>query len=1113
MSRWFGLWRPVVGRARSDWQFLLAIWLLIVSATTLLTAGALYAETVETGGLRRALAEAPAESRGASVRTLASGGELDDLDLPIRTELEAAFDPAGVEVARTARSATLLLIGPEAGEAPRLTSLGAYEGLADHSRLVQGRWPQPGRQPIEAALSAKAAEQLFFRLGDRLGLADASTPGADPTVAIAEVEIVGLYEVEPDDPFWLGDAQETEGVVERDRRLYIGPLMIDPADAVASPVFARAEATWRALPLVAGLRANLLVEVSSRLDGLRAAIARGMPDSRTMTINTDLAAVLRGVDRSALVSRGGVVLVTLQFWILAGYAVLLAGGILAERRRAEVALLRARGASSAEVSFIALGEACLLALPAALIAPLLAAAVVWMVGSVGALAGSGIIVGAELGATTFLVALASGGACVLALTLPALIAEIDLARVRAALGRPLAQTTAQRLGLDFVLLALAAIGLVQLRSYGTTVTPTTGGRLELDPLLVAAPAIALAAGAVMVVRFVPRIGELAQWLVRRRSDVLAPYAARQAARRPLRYTRSALLIVMAAALGSFGALYSATWAQSQADQAAYQAGAELRVVRAPHQGGRAAEIGDALAGLDGVQQVTSVVRAQVDGGRAIRAITLIAVDPEILAQVAGLPASATEARTLLAGLAADRPAPPSVELPAEARRLSVVLDVEIQQSGSHGLPIDLATFPGVQVLAVLDSGDLAPSRLPVQLATFGAGEQRLVFDLPAVGADAGTIRLLAVDMILGSPVEAVGELAVVRIETSASSAGDDWNSVAEASAMADWSIVYHPNAARPNAPFGRRTHDYGGPKVVFNLGHDPVPSCDHWSSGDSGGGCLDPFQDLLRWSSATGYGPIPAIASDGLLQAGGSAIGETVTINWFSAFDIEVAGSVATFPSLDPNVPFLIVDRGTVNTLRSLLQIEPMVPGEWWLRVAEDRLADVEAAAAAPPIAAAEVISSATLARTLQRDPLALGLVGALLLGSIAAASFAALGLVVTAVVSARERVGEVGLLRALGLSRREVLAMISAEQGALLGLGLLSGAVLGWLMAVLVLPHAPFNRTGAAPVPAPEIVVPWGLAVLVILGGALVVALGVLAARAELVGRPVVDVLREREE
>jgi hypothetical protein len=54
VTRWLGLWRPVAGRARSDWPFLLAVWLLIASATTLLAAGTLYSETVEAGGLRAA---------------------------------------------------------------------------------------------------------------------------------------------------------------------------------------------------------------------------------------------------------------------------------------------------------------------------------------------------------------------------------------------------------------------------------------------------------------------------------------------------------------------------------------------------------------------------------------------------------------------------------------------------------------------------------------------------------------------------------------------------------------------------------------------------------------------------------------------------------------------------------------------------------------------------------------------------------------------------------------------------------------------------------------------------------------------------------------------------
>ncbi|HWH37918.1 MAG TPA: FtsX-like permease family protein [Candidatus Limnocylindrales bacterium] len=1112
MTRWLGLWRPVAGRARSDWPFLLAVWLLIASATTLLAAGTLYSETVEAGGLRRSLAEAPAEARGVSVRLAAAATELPQIDPPMRSALGSVFGAAGADVVLTLRSSTLLPIGATGSESSRLlTSLGAYEALADHATIADGRWPEPGSQLPEAALSVGAAQALGVAPGERLFLADASTPGADPALAIAQVQVVGIYEVGPDDPYWLGDALEVDGAVQRDGTVFAGPLMIDPADAATNPAFSRAEAGWRALPRVEALRLNQLEQIRSRLAGLAGTVRRALPDDRFVAVNTDLAGVLGTIDRSALVSRGGVVLTTLQFGILAGYAVLLVGGMLAERRRAEVALLRARGASTAEVGFIALGEACLLAVPAALLAPLLAVGVVELIGGLGALAQSGIIAGAQLGEATVLVAIAAGAACVAALTLPALIAEIDLARVRAALGRPLGQTAAQRLGLDLVLLGLAIIGVVQLRSYGGTLTPAAGGRLELDPLLVAAPAIALAAGAILVVRFVPRIGQAAEWLVGRRRGVLGPYAARQAARRPLRYTRSALLVVLAAALGTFGALYSATWTQSQSDQAAHRAGADLRVTRAAHQGGRVGEMAAQLAGLAGVEQLTPAVRAQVDVGRAIRRADLLALDPEAMVQIAELSAAA-DASMLLGELATDRPRSAALELPAGTRRVSVLLDVAIERLGDGGPSVDLAAFPGVKVIPVVELGDAAPHLLPLQQARFGDGERRLVFDLPdAPHEDA---RLVAVDMHLGTPAPAIGDLRLLRVEASPSAAGDDWTTVVEADALEDWSIIYRRSSApRPGTPItGAPTHDFGGPLVGFTR-LSQVPRCLTWISGDLEGGCRDVHQDLYRWSSQASFATLPAIASDAFLAASGSAVGDDLTISWFGAIEVRMIGRLASFPSLDPQVPFLIIDRATLNRLRSDRQLDAAVPTEWWLRVDDAHLAEIESAARRPPIAAAEVVSRDGLTRTLQRDPLALGLVGALLLGSLAAAAFAALGLIVTAVVSARERIGEVALLRALGVSRRQVVALLSIEQGFLLGLGLLAGAGLGGLIAVLVLPQAPLNRSGAAVVPPPEIVVPWGLAALVVVGGLVVLGLSVLAARREIVGRSVVDVLRERED
>ena len=64
-----GLWRPVLHRSRSDLPVVVAAWSLLVCAITLVAAATLYGETVATGGLRQALAEAPPAERADPRRT------------------------------------------------------------------------------------------------------------------------------------------------------------------------------------------------------------------------------------------------------------------------------------------------------------------------------------------------------------------------------------------------------------------------------------------------------------------------------------------------------------------------------------------------------------------------------------------------------------------------------------------------------------------------------------------------------------------------------------------------------------------------------------------------------------------------------------------------------------------------------------------------------------------------------------------------------------------------------------------------------------------------------------------------------------------------------------
>ena len=121
------------------------------------------------------------------------------------------------------------------------------------------------------------------------------------------------------------------------------------------------------------------------------------------------------------------------------------------------------------------------------------------------------------------------------------------------------------------------LGLWQLRHYGAPLTRSVQGTLGLDPLLVATPAIGLLAGGVAALRLVPLLAQLAERATTRRRGLVPALGARQLARRPLRYTRAALLLMLAMAMGVFAVCYTATWSASQRDQASFQVGADVRV--------------------------------------------------------------------------------------------------------------------------------------------------------------------------------------------------------------------------------------------------------------------------------------------------------------------------------------------------------------------------------------------------------------------------------------------------------------------------------------------------------------------------------------------------------
>ncbi len=1088
MLRTIGLWRAVVNRSRADRSVVTAAFVLLVCAITLVATGALYGDTVALGGLRRAVLDAPAADRAVVVRTSAGVDDIPALDAVVREQLTDAISPTGGDVALVARSASLAPAGLDSTAArDRLTVLASFEDLDRHATLTAGRWPVVGRDPLEATLSEGAAAALGLKVGDRVELSRSSS---GPPIG---VEVVGLWRPVVGDTYFLGDRLDLTGVRTEPQLTTRGPFVVALADLQDSPVGRDLTVEWRGIPSIDGLLVERVDALHDGIDGLKPRLRAALPRGRDIAVLTGLPAILADVSRSILVSRSGVTLLTIQFAVLAGYAVLLVAGLLVERRRSETALLRSRGATSVHLVALAFGEALLLAVPAAILAPFLAVGAVRLIGSIGPLADTGVIQTAAIDGRLLAVTALAGSACVVALTLPALTMGGLPLGIRASLGRPVGRTMAQRLGIDLVLVALAAVALWQLHLYGAPLTHDAHGVLGIDPLLVAAPAIGLLAGAVLCTRLVPRLAEIGERVAGRRRGIVPPLGSRQVARRPLRYTRSALLLVLAAALGTFAAASAATFARSQVDQAAYQAAGDARVTISDYPDLPAWAIGPADRAVPGVTAATPVDLASLEIGRTVRDGRLLAVDPAAVQAMIKLPPDDGPTPALLDELVAARPTTTAVAIPGEPRRLGLTVDADLSvnadDSGGTEVPTD---WDAVGLTVVVQDADGRLHRIDGGTMGPKATGQRIEVPLWSTIDGLAThpvypLRLVGLELALSPPTNLVmnGSVELTGLSESPAEAGADWTPVDFEPGAAGWS--WSRTAADGTTPYRPPAGSPG--RIEAGLGDDASPAI--FGSFDRPGAIY------RLTTSPSGDGILPAIAGDRLLALTGARIGDTIAVTSEAhPITVRIIGSTASFPPLDPESAFLVVDGATLGLLTFSATDYPATADEWWLSLDPAGSDAAVATLRTAPYSASEIVQRDELSRALAGDPVWLGVVGVLALGAVAAIVFAAIGFIVSATVTTDERLGELALLRALGLSQRQLSTWLTIEQVFLLTVGLIGGSALGLLLAWLVLPYSTLSASGAAVIPAPVIVVPWesilpvyAVTVAILIGAVLVLA------------------------
>ncbi|MFF5703011.1 FtsX-like permease family protein [Streptomyces sp. NPDC012794] len=1026
----------VVRRLRGRLPLAAAVLLTALITTTTLTALLAFTRGVGESGLRQALTGPAGRSSTAVVLTgdHASAARSGD-DAAVRSFADTLFAGVPVGIESVARSRSYGLPGPSApGREPDLTLLAALG--RDRVRLLAGQWPEPvADRPVRIPVAAPEAAL------NRLGLTARALPaevrledryGGAPL----NVVVTGVYRAaEPDSPYWRLDPLGGREVQVASFTSY-GPLLVDDSAFTGGALVQNGRATL--------LTPDFRAARAADLDRLRPlAPETGTKGPAGLVVTTDLRDFTAALETGQRVARSTLLVGALQLAVLAGAALLLVAHLLTDRQEPERVLLTARGASRRRLGALSAAEALLLALPSAVLAPLLTPPLLRLAGRYGPLAEAPV----ETGGAWLLWPAAAGCAlaCVLLTSLPAVLRGAAAAVLRRAGRRAAVVSGAARSGLDLATVALAVLAYGRLDRYSGAGTGP-GGALGVDPVLVAAPTLALCAGTLLVLRLLPFAARLGGRIAARGRGLGPALVGWQLARRPGRATGPVLLLVLSVSSGVLALGQHTAWSASQRDQAEFATAGGLRVtgsdLTAPGRAGR-------YASLPGGDRAIPVVRSPhgLPGGADGE---LLALDAAAVARRVPLRADLRDRRPmaeLFAPLAAGIPDGAGIVLPGRPRRID--LDVSVRAFGASG---------GARLGVLLRDRFGLTYRAPVQ-ALPDTGEGTLSVDVAALtgaplGAAAEPLSLAGLALSYGSekgwssrpdaeaPVDA--EVALLRVSVTETAGGP---AVPVRAAAPAWNLVAPAADGNPAA----RLLPADG--ALLRLRYSGAAVGSHALSLTTGGPAA---------------AELPGIATRAYLTAVGARVGDRITVPLGSAtVPVRITAAVGALPASGDRA--VAVDVGAAGRLLAATDGRAL-PGadEWWLPAAS-------ASDPAPARAAAELRAGAGSHRVLLREEVAAGLLDdplsagprlALAALALSSAVLAAIGFAAAAAAAARLRARESAILLALGAPRRGLARAAAAEGLVLVALGTGVGLAVGTAIVHLTVPLMVLTPAARRPVP-----------------------------------------------
>jgi hypothetical protein len=1073
---------------------------VLLCATALAALASLAGSSVRAGAVRRLAADLDAQ---VTVSASFRAGGMAAADRGVRAAAERVF--AGVpqrtyvgllEMSPVSVTGVDGVAGPPRGPGASGLHPVAVQDGGRFGRLVAGRWPAGtadapagaftslpdvrvstgSTAPVDAAVPDALARRLGVKPGTDLQVRDAF--GRAMTL-----RITGVFRPTGPVGFWPAMAGGlTQGETADQHLLVVSASALNGSAVLNGQLTAR----WSVQPDFSRIDAGSLAGLHDRVRAFsgsqsRVSVFRGrQPSLDDLTVGSGLPGAIDGLTVPMVAARSSLYVPSVLLAALALATLVLAARQLTMRRRDELALQRARGADTFRLLRGAAAEWALTGVPAAVAAPFLA----------------GLLHPGDRG---------TGAWAAVALTLLVHAAAVLLPVLPSARSRPVRgarAAAAQRLGVDLALLAVAALGYLELRRHHSLLAGLGTGSASADPVLVLVPTLVAGAAALLLLRLLPLASLLLDVFGRRSRGLVLALAGWQLSRRAARNAGPVVLMCLAVSVSVFATTALACLGGLASEEAAFTVGADVRISPSAADSYPSSVLGTAYRALPAVTAVTPVTQSTVH-----------------------LPGGATEDLFGTIGGPAPRTLSPVVDgIRLPGRPTALLLDERLSSDGSRAAPSLVLTVQDASglvstVWARLSAADGARHTVvvPLDVALSGGHPRQYPLTVTAVS-------------VLPQPDVRPARLDLELIRVGARGPADTWATALPGGQV--WTDrTEHATDSTAGACDGRLTATYvpgtpgvcsivhGGPQVLRTTISTGIPASQATDDPLGSNAANDDYNTRTRTGGRVRLvagpddqpAPLPVLADPSTLSDARLHVGSTTTLDLGSAqVTAKVVGRVDALPGLGRGHGHMIADQRQLATAMTQAGADQKDPAFWWLSSTDS--ARTAAAVEAQP-ALGRVTTTERTAASLRADPFRSGLHRVLELVRYLAPGFAVIAFTVHAVVSTRQRRKEFALLRAIGVRAGNLSALLGAEQLGLALFAVVPGALMGMALAAAVLPLVTVDDNGQTPYPPLPLVAPWATVALTAVATAVAISAVVLALARLLARVDLVRVLRAGED